>query len=39
MVMTVPSLSVVVPTRNRASHAADCARSILSGTGFDELVL
>ncbi len=39
MVTPLPTLSVVVPTRNRAAHAADCARSILSGTGFDELVV
>jgi len=32
-------LSVVVPTRNRPDHAAECAKAILAGGGFDELIL
>jgi glycosyltransferase involved in cell wall biosynthesis len=31
-------LSVVVPTRNRPDHAAECAKAILAGGGFDELI-
>jgi len=31
-------LSIVVPTRNRPGHAAECARTILGGSGFEELV-
>ena len=31
-------ISVVVPTRNRAEHAAECAREILRSDGFDEIV-
>jgi hypothetical protein len=30
--------SVVVPTRNRPDHAAECAKAILAGGGFDELI-
>jgi glycosyltransferase involved in cell wall biosynthesis len=33
-----PRISVVVPTRNRPEHAAACARSILRGDGFEELI-
>ncbi len=31
-------LSIVVPTRNRAAHAEACARTILKGDGFEELI-
>jgi glycosyltransferase involved in cell wall biosynthesis len=34
-----PSISVVVPTRNRAQHARDCARAILETSGFIELIV
>jgi len=34
-----PTLSVVVPTRNRAEHALGCVRTILHGDGFDELIV
>ncbi|HYQ44941.1 MAG TPA: glycosyltransferase family A protein [Polyangiaceae bacterium] len=34
-----PSVSVVVPTRNRADHALACVQTILANTGFDELVV
>ena len=37
--MNVPSLSIVVPTRNRAEQAEACVRTILTGTGFDEVVV
>jgi GT2 family glycosyltransferase len=34
-----PTISVVVPTRNRPQHALDCAKSILATAGFIELVI
>jgi glycosyltransferase involved in cell wall biosynthesis len=34
-----PTISIVVPTRNRPDHAAECAASILRCGGFIELVL
>jgi glycosyltransferase involved in cell wall biosynthesis len=37
--MGTPSLSVVVPTRNRAEHAALCVRSILASPGFHEVLV
>jgi glycosyltransferase involved in cell wall biosynthesis len=33
-----PSISIVVPTRNRADHAVECAASILRCQGFIELL-
>jgi glycosyltransferase involved in cell wall biosynthesis len=33
-----PRLSVVVPTRNRPDHALACARALLAGGGFEEVV-
>jgi GT2 family glycosyltransferase len=33
------SVSVVVPTRGRAAHAAECARSILATDGFVDLIM
>ncbi len=33
-----PTLTIAVPTRNRASHAADCARAILATQGFVDLI-
>jgi glycosyltransferase involved in cell wall biosynthesis len=38
MTSTAQTLSIVVPTRNRAEHAAECARAILRWGGFDELI-
>jgi glycosyltransferase involved in cell wall biosynthesis len=35
----LPSLSVVIPTRNRAEHAAACVVSVLGNSGFDEVVV
>ncbi|HKO51607.1 MAG TPA: glycosyltransferase family A protein [Polyangiaceae bacterium] len=35
----VPSLSVVVPTRNRAEHTVACLEAILANTGLDEVVV
>jgi glycosyltransferase involved in cell wall biosynthesis len=34
-----PTISIVVPTRNRPDHAAECAASILRCDGFLELVV
>src|SRR6478609_1826390 len=34
-----PSVSVVVPTRNRAKHALACVQTILANSGFDEVVV
>ncbi|HEX3776571.1 MAG TPA: glycosyltransferase family A protein [Polyangiaceae bacterium] len=34
-----PSVSVVIPTRNRAEHAAACVKRLLSCTGFREIVV
>jgi GT2 family glycosyltransferase len=36
--MSQNELSVVVPTRNRPDHAADCVRSLVACGGFDELL-
>ncbi len=33
------TISVNVPTRNRAAHAAECVASLLATSGFDELIL
>src|SRR5262245_3707531 len=33
------SVTVVVPTRNRADHAAACVATILKNAGFDELIV
>jgi glycosyltransferase involved in cell wall biosynthesis len=37
--MGSPSLSVIIPTRNRAEHAALCVRSILASPGFQEVIV
>jgi GT2 family glycosyltransferase len=34
-----PSLSVVVPTRNRPDHAGECVRRLLSSEGFREIIV
>ena len=36
---TWPAVSVVIPTRNRPDHAVACARTILRGDGFVELLV
>jgi GT2 family glycosyltransferase len=33
-----PSISIVVPTRNRPDHAVECARALLFCSGFTEIV-
>jgi glycosyltransferase involved in cell wall biosynthesis len=35
----LPSISIVIPTRNRAADANECVRSILRGCGFTELIV
>lgn len=35
----LPSLSVVIPTRNRAEHAVACAAAVLRNVGFEEIVV
>lgn len=36
--MAAPTISVVVPTRNRPHRVADCAKSILATDGFVDLI-
>jgi len=36
--MAVPSISVIVPTRNRPHRVGDCAKSILATAGFVDLI-
>jgi glycosyltransferase involved in cell wall biosynthesis len=33
------SISIIVPTRNRPQHAAECVRTLLRGQGFLELIV
>jgi glycosyltransferase involved in cell wall biosynthesis len=37
--MPSPLLSINIPTRNRAAHAAECVATILATSGFDELIV